>query len=95
MTRLDKCIKLNFQMVGNDIGIMCVMAGTVLICVLGIITLVLSPVLAVIQVIFAVKMYKNFFIQAFTGRPPLFISQSLQLQRKWLQAKFSRPAQAF
>ena len=72
MTRLDKCIKLNFQMVGNDIGIMCVMAGTVLICVLGIITLVLSPLLAVVQVIFAVKMYKKLFYTSLYGQTAAF-----------------------
>ncbi|MGN1334467.1 MAG: hypothetical protein ACI4U1_05060 [Anaerovoracaceae bacterium] len=72
MTRLDKCIKLNFQMVENDIGIMCVMAGTALICVLGIITLVLSPLLAVVQVIFAVKMYKKLFYTSLYGETAAF-----------------------
>lgn len=67
MNRLDKCIKLNFGMVENEIGIMCVMAMGIILCGLGLTLLILIPVLAVVQVVFVVKMYKKLYYTSLYG----------------------------
>ena len=67
MSRLDKCIKLNFGMVENEIGIMCVMAMGTILCGLGLTLLILIPVLAVVQVVFVVKMYKKLYYTSLYG----------------------------
>ena len=67
MNRLDKCIKLNFGMVENEIGIMCVMAMGIILCGLGLTLLILVPVLAVVQVVFVVKMYKKLYYTSLYG----------------------------
>lgn len=67
MSRLDKCIKLNFGMVENEIGIICVMAMGTILCGLGLTLLILIPVLAVVQVVFVVKMYKKLYYTSLYG----------------------------
>lgn len=67
MSRLDKCIKLNFGMVENEIDIICVMAMGTILCGLGLTLLILIPVLAVVQVVFVVKMYKKLYYTSLYG----------------------------
>ena len=56
MNRLDKCIKINFRMVSNEIGIMCVDGGAMCLCFLSLIMLIIIPVLAIVHLVFTVKM---------------------------------------
>ena len=61
MSRLDKCIKMNFAMVENEIGIICILGGAAFLCLMGLLLVLIIPVLAAVQCIFVVKMYKKLF----------------------------------
>ena len=76
MSMLDKCIKVNFTMVENEIGIICIMAGASFLCLMGLLLVLIIPVLAAVQCIFVVKMYKKLFYTSLYGETAL-LSQSL------------------
>ena len=76
MNRLDKCIKINFRMVSNEIGIMCVAGGAMCLCFLSLIMLIIIPVLAIVQLVFTVKMYEKLFYTGLYGETAL-LYQSL------------------
>ncbi|MBR5230016.1 MAG: hypothetical protein IKW01_04085 [Firmicutes bacterium] len=64
---LDKCIKANFKMVGNEIGIASVMALVSVFCLLS---LWLIPMLVIslpVTVIYMIKMYKKLFYTSVYG----------------------------
>ena len=65
MNRLDRCIKLDFGMVQNEIGIMCVAAGGgIILSGLSLVLLLAVPVLLIVQIVFMIKMYKKLFFHS-------------------------------
>ena len=58
-------------MVENEIGIICIMAGASFLCLMGLLLVLIIPVLAAVQCIFVVKMYKKLFYTSLYGETAL------------------------
>lgn len=67
MNRLGKCIKLNFAMVENEIGFLCVLGSAIIFCAVSGTMFFAVPIAAVILVVFLIKMYKKLFYTSIYG----------------------------
>ena len=86
MNRLDRCIKLDFGMVQNEIGIMCVAAGGgIILSGLSLVLLLAVPVLLIVQIVFMIKMYKKLFYTSLYGETAAFY-QSLPITTEEMTA---------
>lgn len=75
MNKIDKCIKLNFAMVENEIGFLCVLGSAMIFCAVSPTMFFFIPIAAAVLMVFLIKMYKKLFYTSIYGETaPLYQS---------------------